>query len=523
MVRYPNGMSSFEEIRRGNYLYIDKTQYFIPLLEGAKYFFLSRPRRFGKSLLTSTLEAFFQGKRDLFKGLAIDSYADWDWAEYPVIRIDFAPKNYGNEGALRERIDAILKPYEDRYGITPHNPNDAEGRFEFLIHTACRQTGRQVVVLVDEYEKPVVDNLDNAELMEKNRTKLAGFYSVLKAMDAKLKFAFLTGVTKFGQMSVFSGLNNLRDISLLPDYGAICGITEQELLDNCREGIEGIAEDEDTDYEGAVRLLKENYDGYHFSYRCPDIYNPYSIINALDNGRIGSYWAISGLPTLLVKTLQMKDYDFNKLDGITANEDQLLGIDNQFEDPVALFYQTGYLTIKKYYKRVKLYTLGFPNREVEGAFYKYLLPSFSRVDQSKSASVINDLTLGFSVGDPEKAVSALQSFSAGITYELMDKIKIEQHFEDIIYILLRSLLPYVAEVKAEERTSDGRTDITIKTHDFIYIIELKIDSSAEEALRQIEEKEYALPYRDDPRQVFLIGINFSTEKRRIDGYRIVEA
>lgn len=519
MARYPNGMSSFEEIRLGKYIYIDKTDYIVKMLDGAKYFFLSRPRRFGKSLFVSTLEAFFLGKKELFEGLYIYGH-DWEWEEYPVIRIDFAPKSYARHEDLIARLNDNLRSYEEKYGLNAVDTRDVQVRFNRLITEAHKKSGKQVVVLVDEYEKPVVDNLDNDELKEQNREMLAGFYSVLKANDAKLKFVFLTGVTKFGQMSVFSGLNNLRDISLLQEYGAICGITEKELLDNFQEGIRDLAEAEETDFDGAVRLLKENYDGYHFSPDCPDIYNPYSIVNAMDNRVIEAYWATSGVPTLLVKTLRMKKFDLNRLDGALATAERLKGIDNQINDPIALFYQTGYLTIKNYIKKMRLFSLGFPNREVEVAFFNYLLPEYSNQNKTASSNFITDIAFGLDQGNPGKALAALQSFTAHITYEVLDKIDIEQHFQDVVYIILKALLPYVVEVKAEERTSDGRTDILIKTQDFIYIIELKTDSSAEEALRQIEEKEYALPYLSDPRKVFMIGINFSTEKRRIDSYVI---
>lgn len=526
MTKYPNGMSSFEAIRLGNFLYVDKTAYIAKLIEGRKYNFLSRPRRFGKSLFVSTLEAFFLGKRELFQGLDIYSH-ERSWEAWPVIRIDFTPQSFTDEKDLYYGLNKILSGYESEYDIKINETDLRERSFQFmqerfynLIEKAHESTGKGVVVLVDEYEKPVVDNLDNETLREKNRTHLSGFYSVLKALDAKLRLVFLTGVTKFGQMSVFSGLNNIHDISLSPEYGAVCGITENELLENLKEGIEGIAEYEETDFEGAVKLLKQNYDGYHFCENCPDIYNPYSIIGAMDDRKIGPYWASSGVPTILAKTLRQKSYNFEKLEGALASAERLTGIDNQAEDPVALFYQTGYLTIKEYLKRFRLYRLGFPNREVEGAFYNYLLPVYSNVNKTSTSNTIDDIAIGLITGNPEKSLSVLQSFTAGITYELLDKIEIEQHFEDLIYIIFKALLPYVSEIKAEERTSDGRMDLLIKTADYIYILELKIDSSAEKAIEQIEKKEYALQYLSDPRKIFLIGVNFSTSKRRIDSWKI---
>lgn len=520
MEKYPNGMSSFEAIRQGGYVYVDKTPYIRKLLAGSKYYFLGRPRRFGKSLFVSTLESFFTGRKELFRGLDIENY-DWNWEPYPVMHIDFAPSAYNERWMLEQHISNSLEPYEKKYGIEISNPRDIFGRFNRLISQAHEQTGRQVVVLVDEYEKPVVDNIDNEEIKEYLRTILAGFYGVLKSLDVRLKLVFLTGVTKFGQMSIFSGLNNIRDISLLDEYGEICGITKKELLDNFNEGIQGIASEEGLDFNETLELLKRNYDGYHFSPKCPDIYNPFSIVNAMDNRAIGSYWAASGVPTLLFKSLQLNGFDYQDLNNYVASPEQLIGIDNQFDDPVGLFYQTGYLTIKEYRKRYRNFLLGFPNLEVEAAFYKYLLPLYSKNNQTATSSFINSMVSGFIDGQPEKAMKALKSFTAALSYEVLDKIKIEQHFENILFITLKVLLPYVSEVKSEERTSDGRMDITIKTTDYVYIIELKIDSTAKDALNQIVQKEYALQYDEDPRKVFIIGVNFSTEQRRINDWEIL--
>lgn len=522
MTHYPNGISNFEKIRLGDFIYVDKTQYIARMLESrGTYFFLGRPRRFGKSLFTSTLEAFFLGKSLLFKGLAIESY-EWKWEEYPVIHLDFASKSYSEKHDLFDQLNLRLAEYEAKYGIQNNERDiqDIQGRFLKLIKAAYNLTGKEVVVLVDEYEKPVVDNLDNAEVMEYNRVKLEGFYSVLKSLDSKLKFVFLTGVTKFGQMSVFSGLNNIKDISLLPQYSAICGITEEELLSNFHEGINGIAQDEETDFSGAVALLKENYDGYHFSEDSPDIYNPFSIVNAMENHRIAPYWATSGPPTVLAKTLIRRKFSLQNLNGVYATQARLMGVNNLLEDPIALLYHTGYLTIKDYIKKLKTYILRYPNKEVEGALFDYLLPVYSKSEGIDDNTVITDMGFAFYQGKPEKAMSVLKSFTAAFTYDVLDKIKIEQHFEDVMYILFRALLPYVSEVTTEERTSEGRSDIVIKTNDYIYIIELKIDASAEEALQQIKEKQYALPYLHDPRITFLIGINFSTSQRRINDYKI---
>lgn len=526
MARYPIGHQDFAGIRRDGYTYVDKTTYIGKMIEGAKYYFLARPRRFGKSLFVSTLEYFFKGRRDLFKGLAIDSYpwkyGEWDWAEYPVIRIDLAPANYTVPGGVEQRIDAVLGRYERQYGVSSTKEDPVDKRFENLIISICEQARRQVVVLVDEYEKPVIDVLDKSELMEENRECLRAFYSVLKASDQYLKFVFLTGVTKFGQMSVFSGLNNLRDISLDREYGAICGITTDELLFNFKEGIEAIALEEETDFEGAVEVLKYNYDGYHFCINCPDIYNPFSLINAFASAFIGAYWSYTGTPTLLANLLRNRNYNIPSLNGVKANQEQLFGLNNQFDDPVALFYQTGYLTIKGYDKESRKYIMGYPNYEVEKSFFDFLLPSFSGRNIMDTESFMDQLKTAVKEGYPEQAMSVLEEFTAGLSYDTVPAPEVERHFQNIIYITSRLLISRNVSVHVEQKTSAGRIDMLIETPDYVYVMEFKRDSSPEEAIRQIEEKGYALSFRSNSRKVYLIGVNFSTAHKRIDAWKIQE-
>lgn len=521
MVRYPSGQSSFEDIRNTNCLYVDKTAYIKRLIDTGKYFFLGRPRRFGKSLFISTLEAFFLGKKQLFDGLDIASY-DWTWVAYPVIHLDFAPASYRENWELEQRINNILEEYERVYNLSSVNPRDIAGRLNKVISRAYEQTGRQVVVLVDEYEKPVIDNLDNEEVRERNRAKLSGFYGVLKSLDAKLKMVFLTGVTKFGQMSVFSGMNHISDISLLDEYGEICGITEDELLDTFSEGIEELARVKETNIHDVVALLKEYYDGYHFSARCRDLYNPYSIIQALSTKKIEAYWASTGTPSFLVATLMNEDFNLEDLEGFKADYDQLTGVDNQVGDPIALFYQTGYLTIKGYNIEEELYTLGYPNREVEKAFFKYLLPKYAGQGTVKTDTLLTGMRRAIISGLAEKMLSLLKSYMADISYDLIPRPEVERHFQTIMTLIFKAVLPPKFEVKVENKTSDGRSDIEIKTDRFIYIIEIKIDSTARKALEQIKMKDYALRYRHDGRHIFLIGVNFSKETRRIEDWMIEE-
>lgn len=519
MERYAIGMQDFGNIRRGGYVYVDKTQYIPLLLEGSKYYFLARPRRFGKSLFLSTLEYFFLGERDLFKGLSIDSY-EWDWTEYPVIHIDLNGADYTQSTSLDERLSANLGSYEIQEEKKETNPLAIQERFRNLITSLYDKTGKQVVVLVDEYEKPILDTLDYPELSDKHKELLRGFYGVLKSLDKYLKFVFLTGVTKFGQMNVFSGLNNIRDISLLEDYGAICGITEKEMIDNFPKGIEDLAKEEEIEFEEAVHLLKENYDGYHFSKKCPDIYNPYSLINAFADREINAYWSATGTPSLLAKILKKKNFDLEKLDKARADRERLMGMNNQFEDPVALFYQTGYLTIKTYDKYSKNYILGYPNKEVEKAFFKYLLPNYSGQNIMETSSFMDQFKEALERGNPRLAMEVFEDFSAGISYDVIPLAETERHFQYIVYIVTKLLSSRTTTVKVEDKTSDGRIDLLITTPEYIYVVEIKKDETPEEALKQIRNKEYALQYRNDTRKVFLIGMNFSTEKKRLDGFII---
>ena len=518
MEQYAIGSQDFKVLREGGYLYVDKTHFIPLLLQNGKYKFLARPRRFGKSLFLSTLEYFFKGEKELFKGLSIEN-SDWDWGEFPVIKIDLNGGNYTTDGFLIEKLNNIINQCEKEYGVEIPK-GEPSSRLENLIYILYSLKGKPVVILVDEYEKPVIDNLDNVSLLESNRNILRGFYGVLKSLDRYLKFVFLTGVTKFGQMNVFSGLNNIRDISMMPEFGPICGFTKEELVKNFKEGIERIAFDKEISFEDTVNLLKENYDGYHFSRKCPDIYNPYSLINSFADGRIGAYWAYSGTPLLLANLLRKNYYDLEKLDNVKADQERLMGVNNQFDDPVALFYQTGYLTIKTYDRETDLYTLGYPNREVEHAFFKYLLPNFSGLNVMKSDSFMIQLNESLTEGNPHKAMQLLEEFSAGISYDLIPIEESERHFQYLLYIVIKLLSSRKDYIKAEEKTSDGRIDLLIATKNYVYIIEIKCNKSAEDALNQIKEKEYHLQFRNDHRKVFLIGVNYSTEKKRIDSFLI---
>lgn len=369
---YPVSTADFERIRTENFLYVDKTQYIYSLVCKSGFYFLSRPRRFGKSLLLSTIDAYFRGKRELFDGLEISRLQTGVWESFPVLHLDLSGKNYSDKGSLESLLDMHLHNWELKYGIT--DPRTAiDERFNILIETVAEKSGKKVVVLVDEYDSPLSDSIGNEELQEFFREQLHGFYSVLKKTESRIRFCMFTGVTKFGKLSVFSGLNNMRDISFENRYAGICGITEEELHSYFQEGVEELAEAERKTTEEAYGLLKFYYDGYHFSNCLLDVYNPFSVINALAKQEISDYWCASGIPTLLSKSLRTNDYNLERLNGSMVSAQMLGNLSMYLTDPVSLFYQTGYLTIKSYDSTLKLYTLGYPNREVESGILGNIL------------------------------------------------------------------------------------------------------------------------------------------------------
>lgn len=511
--RYPIGVQSFEEIRRGGYVYVDKTSYIHRLLQGSKYYFLGRPRRFGKSLLLSTIKSFFEGKRELFEGLAIASCDDVEWNAHPVIHLDLNAENYSDEYALDSRIGTQLNYYEDKYEVKSGSSTLA-GRFLSVIETSHRKTGRQAVVLIDEYDKPILDTIHMDELSEVYRNKLRGFYSVLKSADDHLKFAILTGVTKFGHLNIFSGLNNLRDISLSNEYSGICGITERELEDNFKAGVGCLADSMSLSYVEAMRMLKEHYDGYHFSQNSPDVYNPYSVLNCLEDKDFRDYWFQTGTPTFLINLLRERDYNITSLEGCECEERRLYGVDVAASDLIPVLYQSGYLTIKGFDREFRAYTLGFPNKEVMDGFFSSLVEYYTGNADSGRAS-IRQLVKNIRGGDADGFMKGLQSFFSSISYEMsLDR---ESNFQNVLYVLLR-LIGFYVEV--EKRTSDGRIDILIETSKYVYVMELKVDSTPEDALSQINGKNYSLPYASDNRVLYKIGVNFSKKTRTITGWAV---
>ncbi len=514
---YPIGQQNFRILREDGCVYVDKTKYIAKILESKqRYWFLARPRRFGKSLFLSTLEYFFKGERELFKGLIIDTY-DWDWQPYPVLRLDLNVEKYKEQGLLDGVLNNYFLKWEQEYGVEAII-DSLSVRFQNIIAAAHEKTGRKVVVLVDEYDKPLVNNLNQDDNFEHYRAKLASVYSNFKSSAEHIQLVFLTGISRFSKLSIFSDLNNLNDITFDNDFADICGITKLELLENFHSGIENLAEEMDITFPEACEQLKKNYDGYRFAKKGSEIYNPWSVLSCLSKREISNYWGRTGQPSILAEAMHNFDEDIESLLNSQCDETTLHGFDLKNISPLAMLYQTGYLTIKEYDREIQLYTLGIPNREVADSLFKELLPLYVKVKRGgDSETVVRNIVNSILLGKPEQLVRYLDIFFAGIPYDM--KMDNENNLHTAIYILL-TLIGVKAET--EVHTSDGRLDLIVKTPRYIYIIELKFDKSAEEAMEQIKDKNYALPYFNDKRNIFLIGLNYSSKTRHLDSPIIAE-
>ncbi|WP_455587858.1 ATP-binding protein, partial [Bacteroides sp.] len=484
------------------------------LAKTGRYYFLSRPRRFGKSLLISTLEAYFQGKKELFQGLAIEEL-EKEWTEYPVLHLDLNARKYDCEEALVEELNKHLEDWEKKYDSS-YADRAPEERFYQVIRKAFEKTGRRVVILVDEYDKPMLQAIGNDDLQEAYRNTLKAFYGVLKSLDGYIKFALLTGVTKFGKVSVFSDLNNLNDISMDDGYVALCGVTEKELHSNFGEDVERLAQKQKISVTETYQELKERYDGYHFTEDSIGIYNPFSLLNTFNKMKFGNYWFETGTPSYLVALLKQNHYDLYRMSQEETDADVLNSIDSTSCNPIPVIYQSGYLTIKGYNKEFGIYRLGFPNKEVEEGFIKYLLPFYAHVDSVESSFQIMKFVDEVKQGDCEAFLRRLQSFFSDTPYELVRDL--ELHYQNVLFIVYKLLGFYV---QAEYHTSNGRIDMVLKTERYIYVMEFKFDGTAEEALKQIEEKGYATPFLNAPQQLIRIGVNFSSKTRNIDSWEVV--
>ena len=527
-MKYPIGIQDFESIINGGYVYVDKTALVYRLVTEGKIYFLSRPRRFGKSLLVSTLKAYFRGKKELFNGLAIDGL-EKEWAEYPVFHIDFNGEDYTRAGKLEEKIVGAIETWEAEYGRDPYKQALGD-RFIYVLAQAARKYGRRSVVLIDEYDKPLLDVLDTGFstivdgekrlLEDHHRNILKGFYSVFKGADEHLQFVLLTGVTKFSQVSVFSGFNQPADISMSRDYEALCGITEEELHSYFAEPIAELAEENDCTIDEMKQMLKKQYDGYHFGRRMTDIYNPFSILNAFSMCNIDDYWFRSGTPTYLVRLLNHSQENMNELTNRYYTTQQFIDYKADVEKPLPMIYQSGYLTIKDYNIRRNTYLLDFPNDEVKNGFISILANDYLKARKDVN-NWTQDVVDALEAGDLEQFRKLLTSFLADIPYTMRRKEterERERYFHYTFYLLMRMVSCYT--VYTEKQQSEGRVDCIVETPLYIYIFEFKLDGTADEALQQIEKKGYARPYEADKRKLFKVGTVFSSETGTISEFKV---
>ncbi|MDE7136564.1 MAG: ATP-binding protein [Muribaculaceae bacterium] len=508
-MKYPIGIQTFEQIRHGGYVYIDKTAEIYDLISRGKYYFLSRPRRFGKSLLVSTLDCYFSGRRDLFEGLDICSYEN-EWAKYPVIHIDLNIGEYYKKDGLETLLSSILDKYERQYGVETARDSIAD-RFANLIRIASESCGMGVVVLVDEYDKPLLESIGDEDLQNHFRRVLKPFYGVLKSCDRYLRFGFLTGVTKIGRMSVFSDLNNLIDISMNDDYASRCGITSEEMLRVFTGRIKEMAAIHGISFEEMVKKLTEMYDGYRFTEKDVKIFNPFSLLNAFYEGKLRPYWFSTGTPSYLANLLKSECFNLWHIDKVEEDIGNLTSINSFESNPIPLIYQSGYLTIKHFDDRFNSVILGFPNIEVKNGFLNSLLPIFASESVDGNMS-LRKMVLALDKGDIDSFMTMLQSLLSSLPYAETPNFDYEAQYRNVMYIILTLLGAYV---ESERHIACGRIDLVASTHNAIYIMEFKTSGTADEAVRQIEVKNYDLPYRTDSRPIVRVGAVFNASMHTI--------
>lgn len=508
--KLPIGIQTFEKLRKGNYLYVDKTTLVWRMVSTSVPYFLSRPRRFGKSLLLSTFEAYFEGKKELFTGLAIEQM-ETEWKRYPVLHLDLNAEKYDTKQRLEEILSRQLTQWEIQYGKGA-DENTLSGRFSGIIRRASEQAGRGVVVLVDEYDKPLLQALGNKELLEDYRKTLKAFYGVLKSADRYLRFVFLTGVTKFSQVSVFSDLNQLNDISMKPQYATLCGITRQELVDTFTPELQQLAETNGLTWDETLSRMETTYDGYHFCEFAEGVFNPFSVLNVFDGFKFDNYWFQTGTPTFLVEMLQETEYDLRTLlDGIEAPASMFTEYRVDASNPIPLIYQSGYLTIKDFDREFGNYLLCFPNDEVRYGFINFLIPYYTSMTNSDQGFYIGKFVQELRIGDYNSFLTRLQAFFADFPYEL--NAKTERHYQVVFYLVFKLMGQFT---HAEVKSARGRADAIVKTPKYIYVFEFKLNGTAEEALQQIDDKGYLIPYQADGRKVIKLGVEFSKEERNIN-------
>ena len=515
--KYPVGIQTFSNIREGNYLYVDKTKYIVDfLVKGMKYVFLSRPRRFGKSLFASTLHAYYEGRKDLFEGLAIADY-EKDWIKHPVLHFDMSGAKHFDADRLNAYLDWLLKPYEKVYGIGENVSSDANIRFADLVKRAHEQTGQKVVVIIDEYDAPLLDVVHEKENLKVLRLIMQNFYSPLKQLDPYLEFTFITGITKFPQLSIFSELNNLDNISMFDQYSAICGISKTELTTVMKPDIEGLAEALNKTYDETLEDLTNYYNGYHFSDKSEDIFNPFSLVKALNGQEIAPYWFGSGTPTFLLKQLDRFNVNLASLEGQDVVLSSFDLSPEEMTDALPLLYQSGYLTIKKFDPMFSEYTLGIPNKEVRDGLLNSLIPHYVNPRRSDNDAFLLGFCKAVYRNDIEAALEHMQAYMAKIPYDLENHT--EKHYQTIFYLMFSFINIYI---RTEVKSAVGRADAVMHMPDTIYVFELKVDKSADEALRQIDEKGYMIPYVAEGKRLVKIGISFDSSQRTIADWKIKE-
>ena len=513
--RLPVGIQTFTEIINREMLYIDKTEYIYRMTKLSKYIFLSRPRRFGKSLLVSTLQSYFEGKKELFKGLAIEQL-EKEWAQHPVLRFSLASGKHMEKEQLERYLLDILSDNEERFGL--HSDKvDTNIRLKDLIKNVYDKTGKQVVVLIDEYDAPLLDVVHENEQLPILRQVMRNFYSPLKDCDPYLRFVFLTGITKFSQLSIFSELNNLKNISMLPEFAAICGITVEEMKTQMADYIDVFAETEETGHEEMVEKLKKQYDGYHFTWPSPDIFNPFSLLNAMQDRRLDSYWFASGTPTYLIEMLRKFDVLPSEIKNIEAEAFDFDAPTENMQSITPLLYQSGYITIKDYNKNFNYYTLSIPNKEVRIGLLRSLVPSYVQTSTLVVNNTARKMAQLIVNDDVDSALSLLQKFLQTVPY--CDNASSEGHYQQVMFIVFSLLSNYIADV--EVRTPSGRVDMVMRTNKALYLVELKMNKSAAAAMKQIDLKDYPARFAMCGLPIVKVGINFDDERRTISDWEIV--
>ena len=513
--KYPIGIQTFSEIRERNYLYIDKTQYLVDFIDkGYKYVFLSRPRRFGKSLFASMIHAYYEGRKDLFEGLAMGEY-EKDWVKHPVLHFDMSAAKHMDTKQLDDYLDYLLLPYEKQFGTEENKDKAPNIRFANIVKAAYEQTGRKVVLIIDEYDAPLLDVVHEELNLVALRRAMQNFYSPIKSLDPYLEFVFLTGITKFAQLSIFSELNNLFNISMYDKYSAICGISSEELHTQMLPDVERLAEHLHLSVDETFERLKRKYDGYHFSKNSEDVYNPFSLIKALASGDIGDYWFDSGTPTYIIKLLQKYNVGLRDLTGQDAGVSDFDVSPENMTTALPLLYQSGYLTIKHYEPMIDLYTLGYPNEEVRTGMVRSLAANYLTPAEGTNSSFVIKFVKAVIADDMEQALTLMRAYLAGVSYRLSNKT--ERDVQTIFYLVFSLIGSFI---KVEEESAHGRADVVITLPSMVYVMELKFDGSADAALRQIDEKGYLIPYTADGKRLVKVGVNYSSEERTITEWRI---